>query len=148
MEKTTIFDLPADRHYDRETHMWAQYDPAEARVTVGIDTLGLDALGELAYISLASAGQSVRRGESMGTLEAAKMTDQLFAPISGSIVTRNEAALRNPGLVNDAPYGAGWLVIIEPDDWESEARLLVSGDELPDWVEAEIDRYRAQGQVD
>jgi glycine cleavage system H protein len=146
--QTNSYEIPADRSYDREHHMWAQFDPASGQVTVGIDTLGLASLGDLAYVTLKEVGKSVKRGESMGTLEAAKMTGDLIAPVSGTIVARNDATVSNPGLVNQSPYADGWMVVIKPSDWENESAQLVSGAGLPAWVEAEVKRYKSQGWID
>jgi len=146
--QTNSYDIPADRAYDREHHMWAQYDSASNQVTVGIDTLGLASLGDLAYVTLQAVGMPVKRGESMGTLEAAKMTGDLIAPVSGVIVARNDSVVKNPSIVNQNPYSDGWMVVIKPSDWENESAQLVSDDGLPAWVESEIKRYRSQGWID
>ena len=146
--QTNSYHIPSDRSYDRDHHMWAQYDPSSGQVTVGIDTLGLASLGDLAYVTLQDVGMSVKRGESMGTLEAAKMTGDLIAPVSGVIVARNDEVVSNPALVNESPYAEGWMVVIKPNDWDSESAQLVSGDDLPRWVESEIQRYRNQGWID
>jgi glycine cleavage system H protein len=143
-----FYEIPADRSYDREHHMWAQYNAANGQVTVGIDTLGLASLGDLAYVTLKDIGKSMSRGEAMGTLEAAKMTGDLVAPVSGVIVARNDSAVSNPGLVNQSPYSDGWMVVIEPSDWGNEVAQLVSGADLPAWIESEIKRYRSQGLID
>ena len=145
---TNSYQIPADRAYDREHHMWAQYDSASGDVFIGIDTLGLASLGDLAYVTLKDIGKSVKRGESMGTLEAAKMTGDLIAPVSGVIVARNDKTVSVPALVNQSPYVDGWLVVIKPSDWENESAQLVSGSGLPAWVESEIKRYRNQGWID
>lgn len=146
--QTNSYEIPADRSYDREHHMWAQFDSASGQVTVGIDVLGLESLGDLAYVTLKEVGKSVWRGQSMGTLEAAKMTGDLIAPVSGVIVARNDETVSNPALVNQSPYADGWMVVIQPSDWENESAQLVSGDGLPAWVESEIKRYRSQGWID
>ncbi|HRQ22292.1 MAG TPA: glycine cleavage system protein H [Anaerolineales bacterium] len=146
--QTNSYEIPADRAYDREHHMWAQLDAANGNVLVGIDTLGLASLGDLAYVTLKEVGVQVKRGESMGTLEAAKMTGDLIAPVSGTIVTRNDATVSNPGLVNESPYKDGWMIVIQPSDWENESMQLVSGDGLPAWVDAEVARYKNQGWID
>lgn len=146
--KTDYYEIPPDRSYDREHHMWAQFDSASGDVFIGIDTLGLASLGDLAYVTLKDVGKTVKRGESMGTLEAAKMTGDLIAPISGVIVARNDKTVSNPSLVNQSPYVDGWMVVIKPNDWENESVELISGDGLPAWVEAEIKRYRNQGWID
>ncbi len=142
------YTIPADRQYDREHHMWVQVDAAQGKMRVGMDTLGLAALGDLAYVTLKPVGTALQRGESFGTLEAAKMTGDLIAPVSGMIMTRNEETVRNPALVNQSPYMAGWLVLIEPSSWESESAQLVGDEDLPAWVEAELKRYREQGWID
>lgn len=146
--QTNTYEIPGDRSYDREHHMWAQFDSASGNVLIGIDTLGLASLGDLAYITLKDVGKSVKRGQSMGTLEAAKMTGDVVAPVSGVIVTLNDAAVSRPGLVNQSPYMDGWMVVIKPTDWENESQQLVSGESLPDWVDAEIKRYKSQGWID
>ncbi len=148
MKPVATYEFPDDRYYDAANHQWAKLDATSGRVFVGIDSLGLEALGELAYISLQAAGVTVRRGESIGTLEAAKMTGDIFAPVSGALVSRNEHVLRDPLLINADPYDEGWIVAIEPSDWETELIDLVHGPALPAWVEAEIERYRGQGWVD
>jgi len=146
--QTNSYEIPADRAYDREHHMWAQFDSGSGDVFVGIDMLGLTALGDLAYVTLKDVGKSVRRGESLGTLEAAKMTGDLIAPVTGVIVARNNTVVSNPGLVNQSPYADGWMVVIKPSDWENESAQLVAGDALPGWVDSETRRYRTQGWID
>lgn len=141
-----VFDIPADRYYDGSQHMWAK--PDGGQVLVGIDTLHLETLGELAYISLQAVGITVQRGESIGSLEAAKMTGDIIAPISGKLVTRNDAILRDPTLVNQAPYDEGWLVAVQANNWDNESEQLIHGDALPAWVAAEVERYRSQGWID
>ena len=91
---TDLYSIPADRFYGRENHMWASFDHVTGNVTIGMDALGLAALGDLAYVSLQPAGTKVERGESLGTLEAAKMTGDLTSPISGEIVERKVNAKR------------------------------------------------------
>lgn len=140
--------IPNDRYYDREHHTWAKYEQETGRVIIGLDTLGLASLGDMAYISLQAIGMPVKPGESIGVLEAAKMTGDLIAPVSGTLVDRNEAVLHDPYLVNTNPYDEGWIVVIEPSDWENESTGLVSGEALPEWIETEIERYRSQGWID
>jgi len=139
--------LPNDRWYDGEQHLWARLDSTTGYVVVGIDALGLAALGDLAYITLRATGTTVRRGEPIGTLEAAKMTGDLVAPISGVLVGGNPDVLRDPTLVNRDPYGAGWLFLLAPADWAGESAALLAGADLPAWVAAETERYRTQGWV-
>lgn len=147
MQTIAGFEFPQERHYEATHHFWALHDSESSQASIGIDRLGLEALGDLAYVALPAVGSRVERGEPMGTLEAAKMTTELIAPLSGVVVERNEALLRDPSPVNTDPYGAGWLVRIEPADWPREAARLVSGEALIDWVAAEVERYRSEGWI-
>ncbi len=138
------FLFPEELYYEKNSHMWIKKENDDIVLT-GIDAIGLDNLGDLAYITLRPAGTRVKKGESMGTLEAAKMTGDVFAPVSGTIVAVNDACIQNPGIVNDDAYGKGWLVSIKADDWQRESEAFITGDDLKPWVEAEIKRLESQG---
>lgn len=142
------YEFPDDRYYDAVNHQWAKLDTTSGQILVGLDVLGLEALGELAYITLEAVGTEIKRGDSIGTLEAAKMTGNVFAPVSGTLVARNEQVLQDPILVNNDPYDQGWIVAIEPDNWGVESAELIHGPALPAWVQAEVERYQDQGWVD
>jgi glycine cleavage system H protein len=143
----TTFHIPDDRYYDGANHLWARVDSTTGRIVVGIDTLGLQALGDLVYITLKEVGTPVKRGEAVGTLEAAKMTGDIIAPASGILIGRNENVLRDPALVNRDPYDQGWVFSIDPTDWKKESAALVSSEAIPAWVKAEVERYRMQGWI-
>ena len=140
------YDFKNDRFYN-SNHLWAKQDDAEL-VTIGMDELGLDSLGELVYLTLPPEGTTIEMGKPMGSMEAAKMTGELYAPISGIVIEKNDAVLQNPLLVNEEPYDNGWLVKVEPTNWEKESTAMVSGDKLPGWMEHEIERFETQGILD
>ncbi|MFQ5504728.1 MAG: glycine cleavage system protein H [Planctomycetota bacterium] len=142
------FEVPEDRHYDGAQHLWALRSETSGRVRIGIDAIGLDSLGELAYVALREPGVRLARGESIGTLEAAKMTSNIVSPVSGTLVSRNEAVLEDPLLVNRAPYEAGWLVEMDPESWLEESERLVSGDAIASWVDAEVARFEREQRTD
>jgi len=144
---STTFHIPDDRYYDSANHLWVRVDSTTGRVVIGIDTLGLQALGDLVYITLKDVGTPVKRGEAVGTFEAAKMTGDLIAPVSGILIGCNEKVLRDPLLVNRDPYDNGWIVSFDPTDWKKESTALISGDAIPAWVAAEVERYRMQGWI-
>lgn len=144
MSERRAFDVPRDRHYDGAHHLWAKRDETSGRIRVGIDAIGLEALGELAYVAIEPVGSSIARGASVGTLEAAKMTTNIASPVTGTVVARNDELLANPMRVNDDPYGAGWLLEIEPAMWEADAAEMVSGDAVPAWAEAETRKLAAE----
>ncbi|MBI5350897.1 MAG: glycine cleavage system protein H [Chloroflexi bacterium] len=146
MSTNTNYTFPKDLYYDRATHIWARYD--DETVTIGLDALGLESLGDMAYISLQAVGLPVQRGESIGSLEAAKMVGDVIAPVGGVIAARNEDVLRDPSLINRDPYGAGWILQITPSAWDADSEQLVHGAGVSAWVESEIERYRSQGWIE
>lgn len=147
MPEGSPYPFPRDRFYDGAHHIWCLPDAALGEIALGMDPLGLESLGDLAFIAINDIGESVRRGEAIGTLEAAKMTGEIVAPVSGILAARNGAVLADPALVNRDPYGRGWLARIEPSDWEAESALLISGAGIGPWVDSEIRRYREEGWI-
>lgn len=149
METVSGFEFPRELYYEGRQHLWLSPEDGKRTVLViGVDRLGLEALGELAYVSLQPVGTRVERGEALGTLEAAKMTTDVASPVSGTIVDRNELVVRDPLLVNRDPYGVGWLVRLEPASWKSESAALVSGPAIAEWAASEVKRYRAEKLID
>ena len=145
MNTEPVFDTPDDRHYSREHNIWAQRDDT-GRVRVGVDSFLLSSLGELAYIALFDPGMAVARGHSIGTLEAAKMTTSITAPISGIITAINEAVLADPQLINRDSYSEGWLAELDPTNWEAESSQLVFGDDIPAWAEESRQRLSDEAE--
>jgi glycine cleavage system H protein len=113
--------IPEDLRYT-DQHEWVAA-PAPA-VRVGITDFAQDALGDIVYVQLPDAGTEVKAGESLGEIESTKSVSELYAPISGTVVARNEALGDAPDLVNTDPYGEGWLVEIRPSDASSANALL------------------------
>lgn len=140
------FDFRSDRFYN-SNHLWCKHDGNDL-IIVGMDELGLDSLGELAYLALPSIGSEVEMGKVMGSMEAAKMTGELIAPLSGVVVERNDLVLENPLLVNEHPHDEGWLIKIEPTHWKKESTTMFSGERLKPWVKEEIERFENQGILD
>ena len=104
---------PSELRYTEE-HEWARADGA--RVTVGITQYAQDALGDVVYVDLPATGTRVESGQPFGEVESTKSVSDLYAPLSGTIVERNESLESQPELVNSDPYGEGWMVVIEADD--------------------------------
>jgi glycine cleavage system H protein len=100
------FDYPADLRYTSE-HEWVRVEGDKARV--GITAYAQDALGDIVYVTLPDEGSTVTAGESCGEVESTKSVSELFAPVSGSVVARNDALDSSPELVNSDPYGQGWM---------------------------------------
>lgn len=114
-------ELPADLRYTEE-HEWVR--PDGDRCTVGITSYAQDALGDVVFVDLPDAGASVQAGEPFGEVESTKSVSDLYAPVSGTVVQRNEALEAEPEKVNQDPYGEGWMVVIEVADPDVLDRLL------------------------
>lgn len=106
-------DIPSDCRYT-DAHEWTREDGELVRV--GITDFAQDQLGDVVYVDLPAAGAEVEHGQAFGEVESTKSVSDLFAPVSGVIRERNEDLEDRPELINDDPYGDGWMVTIEPRD--------------------------------
>ncbi|WP_110183476.1 glycine cleavage system protein GcvH [Nocardioides solisilvae] len=104
---------PEDLKYSSE-HEWVRVEDGRARV--GITHFAQDALGDIVYVSLPEVGDQVTAGETCGELESTKSVSDLYAPVGGEVVARNEALDSTPELVNNDPYAGGWLFEVAVTD--------------------------------
>ena len=146
MATVDAYEFPADRWYDSREHLWARPEPSAPDVdivTVGVDALGQELLGEVVYVQLVERGLAVRRGDAVGSLEAEKMVRPLLSPVSGAVVEVNDAVIAAPRLLNREPYDGGWLFRIRADRWVAERAELLHGHEaVAAWARAEIEANR------
>jgi glycine cleavage system H protein len=107
---------PEDLKYSSE-HEWVR-SPGEAdgSVRIGITHFAQDALGDIVYVSLPEVGTDIAAGDTVGELESTKSVSDVYAPVGGKVVARNEALDSTPELVNSDPYGEGWLFEVVPAD--------------------------------
>jgi glycine cleavage system H protein len=117
--------IPDDLKYTAE-HEWVRSADG-GRVRVGITHYAQDALGDVVFVSLPEAGASVTAGQACGEVESTKSVSEIYAPVSGEVVARNDALEAHPDLVNQDPYGDGWLVEIAPSDAGAVDGLLDAG---------------------
>ena len=107
---------PEDLKYTSE-HEWVRIPgEVEGAVRIGITHFAQDALGDIVYVSLPEVGEQVTGGETCGELESTKSVSDVYAPLTGEVVARNEALDATPELVNNDPYAAGWLFEVVPSD--------------------------------
>ncbi|WP_348612420.1 glycine cleavage system protein GcvH [Halobaculum rarum] len=121
------FDVPDDLRY-RESHEWI--DPETGRV--GISEFAQDELGDVVFVELPSEGDAVAAGAEFGVVESIKAVSDLYAPVSGDVVAVNEALFDAPELVNEDPFGDGWMLELEID--EGDLDDLLSADEYRDQI--------------
>jgi glycine cleavage system H protein len=114
--------IPEDLRYTAE-HEWVAGD-GSGPVRVGITHYAQDALGDIVFVDLPDEGTEVTAGETFGEVESTKSVSELYAPISGTIVSKNASLGDEPELINAEPYAAGWLVEIAPADPGAVGGLL------------------------
>lgn len=107
--------------YHKE-HTWAKIEGEQVRV--GISDYAQDQLGELIFIELPEVGAEFRQGEVFGQAESTKTVSDLHMPISGEVIAVNEDLENDPELVNNDPYGKGWIILVEPHDLKESDNLL------------------------
>jgi glycine cleavage system H protein len=107
-------EFPEDLRYTKE-HEWARVE-GNARIRVGITDYAQDALGDVVYVDLPESGTEVRADQPFTEVESTKSVSDVFSPVSGTIAERNQLLEDRPELVNEQPYGEGWLVVIDASD--------------------------------
>ena len=107
------FDVPTDLRY-LDSHEWARVDDGTARI--GISDFAQDELGDVVFVDLPGEGEDVTAGEDFGVVESIKAVSDIYAPVSGTVTAVNDDLVDAPELINEAPYGDGWLVEVDLAD--------------------------------
>lgn len=114
-------EFPNDLRYT-ESDEWVRSEGGD--VVCGITSYASDQLGDVVYVQLPETGRSFGKGESFGEIESVKAVSDLYCPVAGEITGANEELDQNPGLVNEDPYGKGWLVRLRPQSSADVESLL------------------------
>jgi glycine cleavage system H protein len=107
--------IPEDLRYTAK-HEWVGTREGTEAVRVGITDFAQDALGDIVFVQLPEPGTAVEADQPLGEVESTKSVSEIYAPVTGTVRARNDQLADEPELINSDPYGAGWLVEIEPDD--------------------------------
>lgn len=118
-----------------EEHEWARAD-GDGTATIGVTHFAQDSLGDVVFVELPHAGDEVVQFEKMGEIESVKAVSDLYSPVSGTVVERNESLADSPELVNDSPYGGGWMLRVRLSD-AAELDALMSAAQYSAIVEPE-----------
>lgn len=120
-------NVPEDLYYTAE-HEWVTAPDNNGVVRVGITDFAQDALGDVVYVQMPEAGSKVSASDVVGEVESTKSVSDIYAPVSGEVVARNEALDGDPALINSDPYGDGWLLEIKVEDSSVVEELLSSSE--------------------
>jgi len=126
-------DFPAGLKYSKE-HEWVAAE--ESSATIGITDYAQDQLGEIVYVELPAVGDKISKDDPFGVVESVKAVSDVYAPISGTVVEVNKELPESPEMINEDPYGDGWLIKIEVGD-SAELDDLMDHEEYEEMVAAE-----------
>jgi glycine cleavage system H protein len=124
-------DIPKDLYYTKD-HEWVHYEGQV--VTIGITDFAQGELGDVIFLELPDVGQDLIKDDPFGTIEAVKTVADLYAPIDGNVLETNADLEDAPELINQDPYGKGWMIKIEVDDDSGKNNLM-----SPEEYEASLD---------
>jgi len=129
------FNMPDDLYYEKN-HFWARVDGD--LVVMGMNDYAQNLAGEIVYIGLPPEGEKLTQGKNFTKIESGKWLGKVFAVVSGELVEVNEELEENAALINEDPYGKGWMFKIRPDNMEELKNLMKDPDEITGWLKAEI----------
>lgn len=136
------YELPDDLYYE-ENHYWARVEGD--LVVVGATDYTQKAAGDFVYVELPYEGDKVEQKKPFATIESGKWTGRIYAPVSGEIVEVNEDLEDDYTMINQDPYGEGWIVKVKPSNLEEElSNLLHEQDEVTEWMEKEIELHKEE----
>lgn len=115
--------IPQNLRYTRD-HEWLEKDTASGRVKMGITDYAQDALGDIVFVQLPEVGAKVQVGVTFSEVESTKSVSDIYGPITGVIIEVNTALADAPQSINENPYDAGWICVIEPTADATEDHLL------------------------
>lgn len=120
-----------DLKYSAE-HEWV--DDSQSPVRIGITSVAADALGDIVYLDLPEVGAQLTAGQVCGEVESTKSVSDIYSPVSGTVVSINDAAVNDPAVVNTDPFGEGWLLLVEM----SEAGPLLTPEQYAEHNDAQL----------
>ena len=129
--KIDDYEIPDSLSYTKE-HEWVVSETEKCRV--GITDYAQKTLHEVVYVDLPQVGKQLKQSEAFGTVESVKAVSELYSPVSGQIIERNEKLVQAPELVNQDPYGAGWIVVVKPSRLEEDTKTLLSAESYAEFL--------------
>jgi glycine cleavage system H protein len=134
-------EFPEDLYYSKE-HAWVRL--AAGKAVIGITDHAQQELGAIVFADLPEEGADIEKGETLGSLESSKTVAEVYAPISGQVLKPNRDLDEDPSLINDDPYGNGWLVTMDLDDAD-ELEGLLNSVEYENYLEKKEGKKETQG---
>ena len=130
MMRVLDYEFPDSLYYSKE-HEWVRLEGKEA--VVGITDYAQEQLHEIVYVEVQKEGSEVKQFQTMGTVESVKSVSDIFSPVTGKITKVNKELSDSPELLNEDPYGKGWLLIITPSNLNAELTTLMDFNKSVEW---------------
>ena len=132
------YNIPEDLYFD-EDHFWIRLEGQE--LIMGMSDFAQKLAGEIVYVQLPDDGKKLKKGKKFAKVESGKWLGKIKAPVNGILSGVNEALETDPGLINQDPYGDGWMYRIKTDELSTLEELIHGADTIEKWVLAEIEKY-------
>jgi glycine cleavage system H protein len=130
MVKVNDYEVPENLYYHKE-YLWTKVE--DGKVKIGISDFAQKQLHDIVFVELPSVGDTITQDEPFGTLESVKAVSDLIAPVSGTIETVNEELEAKPELLNEDPYGEGWLVTVTPTNLDADLKAIMNFEAAVEW---------------
>jgi glycine cleavage system H protein len=128
--KVEDYEVPENLYYHKE-YLWAKVEAG--KVKIGMIDFAQKQLHDIVYVELPSVGDTITQGEPFGTIESVKAVSDLVAPVNGTIESVNEELESKPELLNEDPYGEGWILIVAPSNLDADLKALLNFDAAVEW---------------
>ncbi|MGD0422143.1 MAG: glycine cleavage system protein GcvH [Candidatus Bathyarchaeia archaeon] len=125
------YEILEGLYYTRE-HEWLKVENEKCRI--GITDYAQKTLHEVVYVDLPALGKLLAQNESIGTVESVKAVSEMYSPISGEVVERNESLVNSPELVNQDPYGAAWIAVVKASHLTDELKILLNHNDYGEFL--------------
>jgi len=133
--KINDYEVPEGLYYTKE-HEWVKLEGSSCRI--GVSDYAQKSLHEVVFVDLPKVGAKIVRSQSLGSVESVKAVADVFAPISGEITEINVKLVDSPELVNQQPYGDGWIAVVKPSNLEAEIKNLLDARGYADFLKTQI----------
>jgi glycine cleavage system H protein len=135
-----ILKIPQGIYFNKN-HTWAHLGESGA-AKVGMDDFLQHVIGDLQLAGLKDPGDSIRKGELLAEIEQDGKKLKVFSPISGEVLETNEMLTEDPGVINDDPYGKGWLYQVKPSNWMKDTSSCLLAEKASEWSDRELSRFK------
>ena len=130
MVKVNDYEVPENLYYHKE-YLWTKVE--DGKVKIGVSDFAQKQLHDIVYVELPSVGDTITQNEPFGTLESVKAVSDLIAPVSGTIETVNEELEAKPELLNEDPYGEGWLITVTTTNLDADLKAIMNFEAAVEW---------------